>query len=164
MKSRKLVIILSWLCVLATMTMIFLFSSQNAEKSTETSTGFVEDVLQTVLPKDEVTPELVQRTQMVIPFRKIAHFGIFMLLGFSLINAFRLTVNSKWYISYICSFLSGVIYAITDEWHQNFIDGRGATYKDVLIDSAGVIVGIAVFAGFYYLDKYIKQKSKKPIK
>ena len=108
MKSRKLVIILSWLCVMATMTMIFLFSSQNAEKSTETSTGFVEDVLQTVLPKDEVTPELVQRTQMVIPFRKIAHFGIFMLLGFSLINAFALFcfVSSS---VFSCSFLYNVV-------------------------------------------------------
>jgi VanZ family protein len=35
-------------------------------------------------------------------------------------------------------------YSITDEIHQSFVDGRVATIHDVLIDSAGVLIAIAV--------------------
>ena len=35
-------------------------------------------------------------------------------------------------------------YAITDEIHQSFVDGRHAALQDVLIDSAGVLIAIAV--------------------
>ncbi len=35
-------------------------------------------------------------------------------------------------------------YAITDEFHQTFVDGRHAALRDVLIDTAGVLVAIAV--------------------
>jgi VanZ family protein len=34
-------------------------------------------------------------------------------------------------------------YAITDEIHQSFVDGRHAAIHDVLIDSAGVLIAIA---------------------
>ena len=32
-----------------------------------------------------------------------------------------------------------VAYAISDEWHQSFVDGRVGTWRDVLIDSAGAL-------------------------
>ena len=35
-------------------------------------------------------------------------------------------------------------YAITDEIHQSFVDGRHAAVEDVLIDGAGVLIAIAV--------------------
>ena len=34
-------------------------------------------------------------------------------------------------------------YAITDEIHQSFVDGRHAAVLDVLIDSAGMLIAIA---------------------
>ena len=37
------------------------------------------------------------------------------------------------------------VYAISDEVHQYFIEGRGPHLKDVLIDSAGAFVGISLF-------------------
>jgi len=42
------------------------------------------------------------------------------------------------------SVLFSVLYAISDELHQYFSDGRAPGVKDVLIDSAGAIAGIAV--------------------
>lgn len=142
------------------MVMIFCFSSEDAEKSSQTSSGVIEDVLDIVLPKDEITPEVIKKYQF--PFRKAAHFGIYMLLGFCFANAFEVSIRKKWYISYAFSLISGVIYSITDEWHQNFSAGRGPSFKDVLIDSAGVLVGILFFAAFTYF--YNKIKDKKPIK
>ena len=37
-----------------------------------------------------------------------------------------------------------IAYAITDEIHQSYVDGRHAAIHDVLIDSAGVLIAIAV--------------------
>ncbi|MBP1587980.1 MAG: VanZ family protein, partial [Clostridia bacterium] len=38
----------------------------------------------------------------------------------------------------------GAFYAVTDEFHQLFVEGRGGTTEDVLIDSAGVLFGVLV--------------------
>ena len=43
------------------------------------------------------------------------------------------------------SLLVCVLYAISDEVHQLFVPGRGAQVKDVLIDSAGAIVGVGLY-------------------
>jgi VanZ like family len=32
-----------------------------------------------------------------------------------------------------------IAYAISDEWHQTFVDGRIGTWRDVLIDAAGAL-------------------------
>ena len=37
-------------------------------------------------------------------------------------------------------------YAITDEYHQSFVEGRHGTPVDVLIDAAGIAIAIAVHA------------------
>lgn len=45
-----------------------------------------------------------------------------------------------------------VIFAISDEVHQLFVPGRGGQIKDVIIDSAGALVGI-IYKGLYGLKK-----------
>ena len=35
----------------------------------------------------------------------------------------------------------GTLYAVSDEFHQGFVAGRGPSVVDVMIDSAGVIAG-----------------------
>lgn len=37
-----------------------------------------------------------------------------------------------------------MIYAVTDEFHQLFVLGRGAQVKDVLIDLVGATTGITI--------------------
>jgi VanZ family protein len=37
------------------------------------------------------------------------------------------------------AFAIAVLYAMTDEWHQTFVDGRTGVPRDVLIDSAGAL-------------------------
>jgi VanZ family protein len=37
-------------------------------------------------------------------------------------------------------------YAVTDEYHQTFVEGRHGTPVDVLIDAAGVAVAVALHA------------------
>jgi len=42
----------------------------------------------------------------------------------------------------------GVLYGVTDEYHQSFVPGRSASTFDVFIDGVGVVVGVA---GVWYV-------------
>lgn len=143
MKIKSFLIFASWMMVVFTMIMIYCFSEEDATRSAQTSGSVVRDVLESVMPKEEVTDELVKKYQ--IPFRKIAHFAIFMLLGFCFENAYRYTIKSKIYITPILSFGCVILYAAFDEIHQGFIMGRGPSIRDVLIDSCGGFFGVVLF-------------------
>ena len=54
------------------------------------------------------------------------------------------TFNTKLLYKFGISFLVGLIYAITDEYHQSFVAGRGPSATDVCIDTAGVCIGIVI--------------------
>ena len=43
--------------------------------------------------------------------------------------------------------LLAVLYALTDEFHQRFVPGRGATPVDVGIDALGAVAGAAIYLG-----------------
>lgn len=147
------------------MAMIFGFSAEDSNKSSDTSSEVIEDVLDIVLPKEEITPSVVKKYQF--PFRKAAHFGIFMLLGFALANAFNITISKKWYFSYPSAIAVSILYAISDEIHQKFSDGRVPSFRDVMIDSLGAVMGVLIFVAFITLYSYFSSKSninKKPIK
>jgi hypothetical protein len=49
------------------------------------------------------------------------------------------------------------LYAISDEWHQTFVPGRGGTWVDVIIDCAGI--GLATG----YMAWRVKSAAKIPI-
>ncbi|HKP19216.1 MAG TPA: VanZ family protein [Gaiellaceae bacterium] len=65
--------------------------------------------------------------------RKIAHFCEYAILGFLLYRAIGRDVLAA---------AAGIAYAGTDELHQHFVAGRHAAFRDVAIDSAGVVVGV----------------------
>ena len=131
------------------MIIIFNFSSQNAEQSTKTSSDVVIQVLDVVMDKEDITPPVVRKYHF--PIRKLAHFGIFMLLGFCMYSAFEKSFKNKMWINLLLSFLVCVIYAISDELHQHFSANRAPSFVDVLIDSGGALIGIVVFLGFSFL-------------
>ena len=70
--------------------------------------------------------------------RKYAHFIEYMILG--IIISTILPLEGCFIKSTIFCF----IYASLDEIHQFFVPGRSCTLKDVLIDTTGAIVGIAM--------------------
>jgi VanZ family protein len=65
--------------------------------------------------------------------RKLAHLTEFAILGFLLARA----------LADVPAFALGVAYAVTDEVHQHFVEGRVGAPVDVAIDAVGVFVGIA---------------------
>jgi VanZ family protein len=68
--------------------------------------------------------------------RKLAHAGEYAVLGLLLVRATR---------SSGLALGLGALYAVSDEVHQHFVEGRVASPLDVAIDVVGVAIGIALW-------------------
>ena len=158
---KKLYIFLTLIAVLAVATMIFIFSAQKAEASSEASSAITDSFLGITLPRfgnlsEESLAHLKHITEILI--RKAAHFSEFAALGFFVYLHFGLYVKkSTWLLSWVTS----TVYAASDEIHQFFVAGRSPGIVDVLIDSMGALFGIAVMALIMYL---ANKKRKRGIK
>ena len=91
--------------------------------------------------------------------RKSAHFIAYLILGL-LVSHARKSEASTAYVwkQRGTSLLLCVAYAISDEFHQIFVPGRGPLLKDVLIDGSGAALGIVLYVGARKLWLYIKNK------
>jgi len=78
--------------------------------------------------------------------RKLGHMAVFGILALLLWRALATTTSLRrpwaWAIALT------VLYAITDELHQGTVAGRTASPVDVAIDTAGVLIAVALVAGF----------------
>lgn len=129
-KSKQIVFaVLSVACMI----LIFCFSADNAEESTEKSNFFVSILEQ--LPIDI-------RDNLSFIVRKTAHFTIYAILGFLVSGVF--SEKRIFYTLSVC-----FLYACTDEIHQYFVAGRSCRFQDVMIDTAGSFFGILIFMMIY---------------
>lgn len=80
----------------------------------------------------------------------MAEYGILVFFSF---RAFSLDYESKKALA--CAVIFSLTYALTDEYHQTFVDGRSGTLNDVFIDSLGI------FLSFYLIDKKLINVSIK---
>lgn len=78
--------------------------------------------------------------------RKSAHFFAYLILGVLVSHATKGSTTSTVWRRRGVSLLFCVAYAITDEFHQMFVPGRGPQVKDVLIDGSGAAIGILIYA------------------
>ena len=63
--------------------------------------------------------------------------------------------NCKFLLSLVLCIIICFIYAGSDEYHQTFVDGRTGQFSDVLIDTAGSIVGASIYSlGYLVYKKY----------
>jgi VanZ family protein len=134
------------------MLLIFISSAQPAAQSNNLSKGVTEIVIETV---ERVAPKAnLDMSRFNHLVRKNAHFFAYLVLGILVLNAMRRSGVSS--IKGIAiAFLICVLYAVSDEVHQLFVPGRGGQVKDVLLDSAGAIVGIGMYLGINRIKKNI---------
>jgi VanZ family protein len=80
--------------------------------------------------------------------RKSAHFIAYLVLGFLVSHAMKNEDSTApaWK-QRGASLLLCVAYAISDEFHQVFVPGRGPLLKDVLIDGSGAALGVLLYVG-----------------
>jgi VanZ family protein len=67
--------------------------------------------------------------------RKLAHAAEYAVLGLLLLRALGRELPAV---------AIGIAYAVTDEVHQSFVEGRHGAVYDVLVDAAGVLIGVYV--------------------
>ncbi len=91
------------------------------------------------------------------------HFGLFFGYAF-FVNLTFLQTKLKYYISGISSMLIGIGTASLSELSQFIPEGRGASIKDVLINSSGYLACIIVFAIYLTYLYYYNRKKTKEIK
>lgn len=164
MKS-KLKIFLSWLFVIIVIIVIFSFSSQNADKSTSVSDGFIDNTLGSInngqfLEKLENKYSYNTVSGYV---RKLGHVFEYSVLGLFAYNAFNITFRKKRLVTIIYTTLFISFVAGLDELYQGLSD-RTSSIKDVGIDTLGGIIGIFGMIFFYFVINLIKlefDKNKK---
>ena len=75
-----------------------------------------------------------------VVLRKLAHATEYALL--TLLWAWALRPATRWNV--LAAAMIAVLYAASDEFHQTFVEGRHGSPVDVLVDSAGVLIAIAL--------------------
>ena len=135
-KNKKLlftIITFTWVCV------IFSFSLQTGEASSEVSGSLVEKLIALFMSNAQIAAEQIAFLEHVL--RKCAHFTEFLVLGIlsSITLGYWQLRHEAW-----CAFGFCVAVAVIDETLQLFISGRCGNVKDVMIDSVGAVVGIVI--------------------
>ena len=159
------------------MAVIFIFSSQNGETSSNTSGKVVDVVLDISVPDFDNYSEAKQNEILGVVsliVRKGAHFTEFAILGFLCLSTLitkkmkHCHNKSEYYSLFKNNFLRLCLYssiftcfyAITDEFHQSFVANRAPAFLDVCIDTSGGLTGISISCILIYLfsKKFTKQK------
>ena len=143
---EKYNIALSLLLVIGVMVMIFCFSAQTGAESGAMSGQITRWILRLVVPNFEnmsLQEQESLRSTVGLLIRKMAHFSEYALLGFSLmLHIWQIQKKTVVHLPWLWSWVIGTLYAASDEFHQGFVADRGPSVVDVMIDSAGVIVGV----------------------
>ena len=134
MDKRNKQFILRWSFVVANMLLIYMFSSQNGVESGELS-GFVSAFIEKI--------PIVRAGGRLINIRKLAHFSIYLLLGLLTVRAVMLHSDKKSF-QIVAALLICFLYACSDEFHQSLVPGRGPSFRDVMIDTAGALMGVLI--------------------
>lgn len=149
-------VIIKAILVILWMSVIFIFSSQNGVDSSKLSHGLTYKVVELFKGKDypeDKKEECVEKLGLFI--RKGAHFFVYFVLAilvYILLIEFKIsTTKLILYTILIC-----ILYAITDELHQGFINGRAARVFDVFIDTSGATLSTIIM----YTGKKLKLKNK----
>ncbi len=125
MKNTKAIKIISWILVAVCMAVIFVLSAENSSQSEATS----DDVI--ALFGLELSVDIVRTAAHCLEFAGLA------------VLVFNALYWSSLRFRPLLSFAISVLYAVSDEVHQLFVEGRACQLKDIFIDSVGAAAGIA---------------------
>lgn len=174
--------------ILLWMSIIFLFSARPADISTQDSNRVGLVVGKLIVPgfrswTEERQLEFAQTIDH--PVRKTAHATEYAVLGFLFMGCYSSMAemreqenreeknreekkkkpenkaqNMRKHI--IPAWISGTVYAAADEFHQLFVPGRSGQVSDVMLDGAGVFLGvILLYAVVWIWQKYRERNRKK---
>ena len=145
-ESRKCKVFkaLSWALVFVWMVLIFCLSAQESDDSAELSNAFLAFINNFLG---------IDLSHFFV--HKLAHATEYFFLAVFFSNAFYFTKDKA---LPLLSLTLTLLYAASDEIHQYFIPGRACSFKDILVDGTGAIIGILVF---YLLHKFLSHSSQR---
>ena len=129
--------------ILAIMWMIFIFimSHTNGNDSSNQSNFIAQIILRFIN---------IDLNTLTFVIRKIAHMCEYAILFLLIYYGLHKTFKYQYYL--LISLILTFLYACSDEFHQTFIPGRSGQFKDVLIDTIGMIIMFSII--------YLWQKEK----
>lgn len=143
--KQKAAFICSFLALFFWMGLIFSLSAQPGSDSSELSGGLLALLM-------KISPFPISSFFL----RKAAHFTEFMLLCVLFYLAiFSCSFKKRPWLS----FLGAALYAVSDEVHQLFVEGRACQFRDMLIDMSGALLGMLLCEAVYFVyKKYFDKK------
>ncbi len=139
--------ILIWIPAIVMAMVIFGFSKQDGEESSGLSYKAA-DMILTVCDKagmvdynDNNRDSMIEAVQF--PIRKAAHMTEYAVLSVLVMLALIVDGIKGIRLPVIAAIIA-VAFAATDELHQRYVPGRYGCVRDVLIDAAGSIIGLAI--------------------
>ncbi len=134
----------AWFAVLVWMAIIFALSAQHSNESAEFSGQFL--AMLNKFFSAGLTDFLI---------RKAAHTAEYFILAILVFNAVFLTRQKQ---GPFLTFFIALLVAVSDEIHQHFVPGRACQIRDILIDSAGAILGILFCMAMVAVYRHLKKR------
>lgn len=153
-----------WICAAAWIGLIYAFSAQDGSQSASLSGGLVKALLSIYPGYDRMSVAEQARLMSSLHFliRKGAHMTVYFVLAIFTtlaVNMHRL----KRSLTLLIPLLICLVNAAADEFHQSFVPGRGPQFRDVCIDFAGAVIGVALTsAGLAIWRRHKRLKQQKP--
>lgn len=131
-----------WLPPIALMGLIFFISTDFG--SAEHTSGFIEPILRWLKP--DISRDAIDQAHFL--FRKAGHLTGYAILGIlwwrALMHRISPTASHSPGMNAATALVISALYAASDEYHQSFVPSRGASVHDVMIDTCGALVGLAL--------------------
>lgn len=119
------------------MGVIFWFSSKPALESSSMSNNVIDNTIIKIcqIVKSDLNDKQIANIRKIVsrPVRKLGHFTVYFILGLlvvSMLKSYGIKNKIIIYASIVC-----FIYALSDEIHQFFVDGRSCEILDVVLDT-----------------------------
>ncbi len=143
-KALKIIFLLA--LAIGWMVCIYKLSGMNSKNSNGKSTDiialFIEDTLEVtneygITNSNPNAEKLARASQLInVPMRKVIHATVYFVLAFFIMILLNIMFDHKYYfISFIITLVICVGFAVSDEYHQTFVEGRTGQALDVVIDS-----------------------------
>ncbi|HEX2998686.1 MAG TPA: VanZ family protein [Armatimonadota bacterium] len=122
--------------------MIFRFSY--GAYSSQFSSGLIQRLLRSINPALLLRLQPAQLDLLNTILRKTAHLTEYAVLAILTCRAYAHGKPKRYPTAYAAALVAAALYACADEAHQSFFANRTSSYRDVLIDSGGALLGIVL--------------------
>lgn len=146
LKKKKIITAVAVCLLLAVYIMIFSFSADDAAASSTISVEVTRKLMKLYYHLFSsgnqgavIVPAVSDEAEAIV--RKLAHFTEYMAMGFLSFGIVIMWIR-RIHKGVLVVVLQVFVSATADEFHQYFVPGRYASFRDVMIDTAGGVAGI----------------------